>query len=93
MEVTQAMMRAARDAEFDHHRLNRGKHDRFRPLTDGLIRAIIDAAISAIGVEDEPEPPSPPEPYPDEEPAPPRPVGRVRIVTARKPKPKRRPDR
>jgi hypothetical protein len=59
MDITATMLRAARAAEFDHHRRNRGPHDRFRPMSDGLMRAIIDAAISAIGEDEEPEPEPP----------------------------------
>lgn len=92
MEITAHMLRAARSAEFQHYQRNRGPHDRFRPMSDGLLRAVIDAAISAIGHEDEPLPEPPPE-EPEEEAPPPRPAKTPRIVTARKPKPRRHGDR
>jgi hypothetical protein len=54
MEITAAMMRAAREAEFGHYQ--QAVAVMTVPLPDALMKAIIDAAISAIGVEDHPEP-------------------------------------
>jgi hypothetical protein len=88
MDITAAMLRAARAAEFDHYGRNRGSHDRFRPMSDGLMRAVIDAAISAIGEDDEPDP-EPPEVEEPEQEAPPRPAQPTRIVRTRKPTPRR----
>jgi hypothetical protein len=92
MEITQAMMRAAQQAEFAYYQRNRGPHDRFRPMADGLLRAVIETAISAIGHDDEPEP-EPPAFEPEEEAVPEPPPQTVRIVRARKPKPRRYGDR
>jgi hypothetical protein len=84
MDITSAMLRAARAAEFEYYQHNRGRHDRFQPIADGLMRAVINAAISAIGEDDEPEP----QEVEESEQAPPRPVQPTRIVKARKPRPR-----
>ena len=82
-------LRSARQAEFEHYQRNRGQHDRFRPMADTLLHAVIDAAISAIGLEDEPEVPAPPMEEPDEHEAPAVSVRKPRIVMARKPRVRR----
>ena len=87
------MVRAARTAEFEHYQRNRGPHERFRPLSDRMLRAIIEAALSVTSVEDEAVPePMIEEPSDDEPPRPRAPRG-PQIVTARKPKPRRGPNR
>ncbi len=88
MDITRTMLQAARHAEFLYYQRNRGPNDRFRPLSDSLIREIVAAAISAIGIPDEPEPAPPAEPD-DEEPVPPPRAPKTVIVRARKPRPRR----
>jgi hypothetical protein len=87
MEITAAMLRAARLAEFEFHRI-RDRRDWFRPMPDAQLRAVIEAAIGAIGVDDDPAPEPLPEPDEEFEAPPPRVVKPV-IVRARKPKPRR----
>ena len=89
MEITRVMMQAARQAEFTHRQ--QSGCDSPTPLTDALMRAIIDAAISAIGEDDELEAVA--EPVPVEQPSSQPVPTSVRIVRASKPKPKPRPDR
>ena len=89
MEITAAMLRAARHAEFDYYSRNRGLGSRFVPIPDGQMREILEAAIAAIGeadagrqeVDEEPEdvPPVPTIERPE----------KAVIVRARKPRPRR----
>jgi hypothetical protein len=70
MDKTDTMMRASRAAEFEFYQRNRRRNDRFQSMSDGLLRAVIDAAISAISVDDDPEPEPPPVEEPEVEPEP-----------------------
>jgi hypothetical protein len=91
MDITAAMLRAARSAEFVYFQQHRLPGRRFAPLPDGLMRAIVEAAIGAIGeddVENAPAPTAVPEEEEQVPPAPERPK-QPAIVTARKPKPRR----
>jgi hypothetical protein len=92
MDITRAMMRAARQAEFDFYQLHRGRRGEwFRPMPDAQLHVVIDAAIGAIGEEDDtapaPEPETPEEPEAIE--AIPARSTPARIVRASKPRPKR----
>jgi hypothetical protein len=49
---------AGRSSGRRYYQSNRGPHDRFRPMADGLLRAVIEAAILTIGHQDEPETPA-----------------------------------
>ena len=82
------MLRAARTAEFDHYQRNRDKHDRFRPMIDALLRAILEAATTAIGHDEDPVPEPTNEPEKETQPPPRAPLA-GRIVTARTPRPRR----
>jgi hypothetical protein len=53
MEITAAMLRAARQAEFDYYSRNRGLGSRFVPMPDEQMREILEAAIGAIGEADD----------------------------------------
>ena len=54
MDITPAMLRAARSAEFTYFQQNRLLGARFLPIPDGQLLAILEAAIGAIG-EDDPD--------------------------------------
>jgi hypothetical protein len=88
MEITAAMLRAARQAEFEFYRRTDRRGEWFRPMPDAQLKAVIEAVIGAIGVEDEPAPEPPPQPEEEFEAPPPRAIKTV-IVRARKPKPRR----
>jgi hypothetical protein len=51
--ITAAMLRAARQAEFDYYSRNRGLGSRFVPMPDAQMREVLEAAIAAIGEEDD----------------------------------------
>jgi hypothetical protein len=75
MRVTQSMVEAARRAEFDYYQRNRLLSERpFIPTPDPVIRAMLEAALA-----DTPADPAPSSEGPE----------RPRIVTARKPRPRR----
>jgi hypothetical protein len=87
MEITAAMLRAARQAEFDYYSRNRGLGSRFVPIPDAQMREILEAAIAAIGQEEDAGCQEVVE-EPDEAPAPIIEPPTV-IVRARKPRPRR----
>jgi hypothetical protein len=90
MDITPAMMLAARRAEFDFYQRQRALGERFRPMPDAQLRAVLEAAIGAIGEEEDADPVPEPE---TEEPAAfeaiPALITPARIVRALKPRPKR----
>jgi hypothetical protein len=47
VDITYAMMRAARQAEFDSNQQNRGAGERFRPMPDAQLRGVLEGAPSA----------------------------------------------
>jgi hypothetical protein len=85
------MMLAARRAEFGFYQLHRGRRGEwFRPMPDAQLRAVIEAAIGAIGEEDDTD--RAPEPKTEEPEAIEAIPARIRpasIVRASKPRPKR----
>jgi hypothetical protein len=89
MEITAAMLRAARQAEFDYYSRNRGLGSRFVPLPDAQMREILEAVIAAIGQEKDAGRQEVVE-EPDDTPAPIiEPPQKTVIVRARKPRPRR----
>jgi hypothetical protein len=91
VDITHAMMLAARRAEFAFYQRHRGhRGEWFRPMPDAQLRAVLEAAISAIGEEEDADPPPEPE---TEEPAAvdaiPALIKPTKIVRAVKPRPKR----
>jgi hypothetical protein len=84
------MMLAARRAEFAFYQRHRGhRGEWFRPMPDAQLRAVLEAAISAIGEEEDADPAFEPE---TDEPAAvevPALIKPARIVLALKPRPKR----
>jgi hypothetical protein len=90
MEITAAMLRAARQAEFDYYSRTRGLGSRFVPIPDAQMREILEAAIAAIGQEDDAGTQEVVEEREDEAPAPIiEPPQKTAIVRARKPRPRR----
>jgi hypothetical protein len=91
MDITRHMMLAARRAEFDFYQLHRGRRGEwFRPMPDAQLRAVLEAAIGAIGEDDTTGPAPEPETEETEaiEAIPAR-ITPARIVRASKPRPKR----
>src|ERR1700728_1760554 len=94
MEITAAMLRAARRAEFAYYRQTRLVGSRFVPMSDGMLRAVVEAAIGAIGEPEETEVQEPPVDKPQDEPEAVEPTKlKTIIVRASKPRPKRFSDR
>lgn len=90
MEITTAMLRAARRAEFDYYQRNREIGARFVPIPDGQMREILEAAIAAINEDEETGRQDVDEVPDDIELAPPmEPPTKTVIVRAKKPRPKR----
>lgn len=90
MKITKQMIEAARRAEFDFYRRHRILGQRFRPIPDAQLHAVLEAAIGAIGEEDDVDP----APAPEMEElaaveATPALITPTRIVRALKPRPKR----
>ncbi|WP_428491749.1 hypothetical protein [Rhodopila sp.] len=86
METTKAMLKAARRAEFAYYHQNRFPGSRFVPIPDGMMLAILDAAIDAIGDDDLPDDDGPANSHDEAEV--PR-ATRTTIVRARKPRTRR----
>jgi hypothetical protein len=91
VDITRAMMLAARRAEFDFYQRHRGRRGEwFRPMPDAQLRAVLEAAIGAIGEEENTDPA--PEPETEEPPAVeaiPARITPARITRALEPWPKR----
>jgi hypothetical protein len=88
LAITAAMLRAARRAEFAYYIRNRELGARFVPLPDAQLRAILAAAIAAIGEEEAADSQEVAAEEPEEVDVV-EPPEKAVIVRARKPRPKR----